>query len=126
MEPDKPKIVIMLHSLLHNKHIMNNDIEVLYYVVCSTEELAKEIFELMGEVQPYTTARSPVPDELEVKMNQSKVTNLWKYSRKLADDLALLRVELIADAPDATEWLGKPVADPDLVVQHTSWSYPHR
>ncbi len=111
--------VLMLNSLWHNSRVMNNDLEMLFYVACSTRELALKTLDLMTRVQPHTVGdRDGIPDELVVEMNHSPITNLWKYADLLKKDHALLSVELVVDAPDWSEYLDALVTD--KVVRHTT------
>lgn len=122
------KNTILMKSLLINKHIAGNELDVLYYVNCSTDEIADSLFELLTRVKKHMTARKSIgiSDELFEEMMKSTVSNLWKYALKLRDDVYLYEVERISEPPDATHWFGKPVADPDLVIQDFSVEYPYR
>ena len=86
--------------LWHNKRMGNNDLELTYSIVCSTDEIARETFDLLQEVQPYTISRDGIPDDLTVRMNKSPVSNLWKFARRLDDNEALLDITLESERPE--------------------------
>jgi hypothetical protein len=115
---DSEKRVLLLHTLMHNKRVGNNDVEVLFYIICSTPEIAAKTFNLLKQVQPFTVSdRSGIPFSLMSQMNHyTPVSNLWRFADLLEDDHALLSLELVKDAPVATEY----TPEIDLVIRHTS------
>lgn len=107
---------IVLTILLHNKYVGNNDVEMVHSIKCSSDEIARDTYQLLKDVQPHTTGfRNGIPDELIVRMNRSPISNLWKLARQLDDDKALLDVRLEETSPQP-----EPEEDvTDLVYNHT-------
>lgn len=119
-----PKVIVM-KVLWMNKRISGNNIKKTYSIVCTTDDIVKETMALLEEAQPYTVGnREGIPDELNERINHSPIRNLWKLSRQLDDDCALLKVKLKHERP--TEGIDdeETTVPYNLVFVHTAvYSY---
>lgn len=108
----------MMDIVLVNKRMGNNNLRLVHYIICDTQALAEETHALLKQ------AKKRIPDDSVMeRLCHSQVRNMWKLATALyTQDKVLLKVRIADEAPDATEWLGKPVADCNLVINDTPYT----